>query len=466
MVRRSAVATALLALVAGVASPFAMAGSAAGAAMPPNPYAGPDGTWNMHGDAGASDTTPFVGPGAHPSPAQPVTLPAVCPTILSGADGMVQALCTEYVDRAPSLYLLDPTTLLPVARRHLSAGSLLGGVYAYVDDESRLVTVDGSGSLLWLAHSRSLLGWSIDVEREVPVALPEGDAITTVGPGYDANVWFATAQGRAGYVTPGGDVVTTSLGAGDEKVANSISSAPSGVAVTTDHATYLLRADADSDEVQTVWRQAYDRGAARKPGQLSHGSGSTPTFFGERTGAELVVITDNAGPRENLLVYRARDGREVCRLPILTDESSGTENSPVAWGSSVYIASTYGYPYPAQATEDAGESVPAEADFAGGIERIDVDEQAGTCESVWRNEVPSAAVPRLSRGENVLYTVTRRGIAPTWRLARIDPADGELLSETFLGLGPLANTLQMVGTILPDGTLLQGTLSGLVAVRR
>ncbi len=463
MIRRTAPATVLLALVTLVAGPAA--GPAAGATMPPNPYAGPDGTWNMHGDAGASDTTPFEGPGARPSPAQPVPLPAVCPTILSGSDGMVQALCTEYVDRAPSLYLLDPTTLLPVARRHLSAGSLLGGVYAYVDDESRLVTVDGSGSLLWLTHSRSGLGWSIDVEREVPVPLPEGDAVATVGPGYDANVWFATARGRAGYVTPGGDVVTTSLGAGDEKVANSISSAPSGVAVTTDHATYLLRAGRGGDSVQTVWRQPYDRGEARKPGQLSHGSGSTPTFFGERTGSDLVVITDNASPRENLLVYRARDGREVCRLPILTEESSGTENSPVAWGSSVYIASTYGYPYPAQATEDAGESVPAEAAFAGGMERIDVDERSGTCTSVWRNEVPSAAVPRLSRGEDVLYTVARRGNGLTWRLARIDPANGAVLSETFLGLGPLANTLQMVGTILPDGTLLQGTLAGLVAVR-
>ena len=273
MIRRTAPATVLLALVVLMAGPAV--GPAAGAAMPPNPYAGPDGTWNMHGDAGASDTTPFEGPGADPSPAQPVPLPAVCPTILSGADGMVQALCTEYIDRAPSLYLLDPTTLLPVARRHLSAGSLLGGVYAYVDNESRLVTVDGSGSLLWLAHSRSGLRWSIDVEREVPLTLPEGDAVTTVGPGYDANVWFATAQGRAGYVTPDGDVVIASLGAGDEKVANSISSAPSGVAVTTDHATYLLRADGDA--VRTVWRQPYDRGEARKPGQLSHGSGSTPT---------------------------------------------------------------------------------------------------------------------------------------------------------------------------------------------
>ncbi|NYI76943.1 hypothetical protein [Nocardioides panzhihuensis] len=192
MVRWSAVATALLALAAGVAAPFATAGSAAGAAMPPNPYAGPDGTWNMHGDAGASDTTPFAGPGARTSPAQPVALPAVCPTILSGADGMVQALCTEYIDRAPRLYLLDPTTLLPVARHHLSAGSLLGGVYAYIDDESRLVTVDGSGSLLWLAHSKSWFGWSIDVERKVPLNLPADDAVTTVGPGYAASARWPT----------------------------------------------------------------------------------------------------------------------------------------------------------------------------------------------------------------------------------------------------------------------------------
>ena len=97
--------------------------ASAGPAAPPNPYAGPDGTAGMHGDSAASDTTAWSGPGADARPGWPVTLPAVCPTILAGRDGMVQALCTEYVDRAPSLYLIDPHTWLPVARRLVQHGT-------------------------------------------------------------------------------------------------------------------------------------------------------------------------------------------------------------------------------------------------------------------------------------------------------------------------------------------------------
>jgi hypothetical protein len=48
----------------------------------------------------------------------------------------------------------------------------------------------------------------------------------------------------------------------------------------------------------------------------------------------------------------------------------------------------------------------------------------------------------------------------------IDPKTGTLLGETPLGVGPTADTLQMVGTILPDGALLQGSVSGLSVVRR
>ncbi|TQL68265.1 hypothetical protein FB381_2154 [Nocardioides albertanoniae] len=435
--------------------------ASAGPGEPPNPYAGPDGTAGMHGDSAASDTTAWAGPGAEARPGWPVTLPAVCPTILAGRDGMVQALCTEYADRAPSLYLIDPHTWLPVARRHLKAGDLLGGVYAYIDHRDRLVTVDGSGSIRWLDHERTALGWRITVDQEQPVDLPEGDAVTTLGPGYDGHIWFATSQGRAGYAVAGGETRFVTLGDGSEKVANSIATSTRGTAVTSDHATYLLRSTATG--VDVVWRRAYDRGPARKPGQLSWGSGSTPTFFGPRSGSDYVAITDNARPRERLLVYRADDGREVCRLPILGPESSGTENSPVAWGRSVYLASTYGYPYPAQATEHADPADPEKADFVGGMTRIDVSPDG--CRTRWTNDTASAAVPRLSREENVLYTVKRSAGGWRWQLARIDPETGRELSLTHLGLGPLADTLQMVGTILPDGTLLQGNIAGLRVVR-
>lgn len=434
---------------------------------PANRWAGPDGTATMHGDAGSSDTTPYAGPGADPAPVQTVVLGSVCPTILAGADGMPQALCTEYADRAPTLNLLDPDTFQPVARLHLEAGSLLGGVYAYVDHRDRLVTVDGSGAVLLIAHEQDGPGgtWTLTVESRFPVAgamrracgARDCDSIATVAPGYDGRTWFATAHGRVGYVDPrSGAVRVHDLSPTDEIVANSISTAPDGVAVTTDHATYLVHARRDGS-VATTWRRGYDRGPARKPGQLSRGSGATPTFFGPRTGHEYVTITDNARPREHLLVYRTDTGRQVCRTPILGVDNSGTENSPVGFRRSVFVASTYGYPYPAT-PDGAGPADPETADFVGGLQRIDVRRHG--CRTRWTRPVRSAAVPRLSRTEHVLYTVTRsEGLV--YRLTRVDARTGRVLSRSAVGAGPTADTLQMVGTILPDGTLLQGNIVGL-----
>ncbi|NHA01451.1 hypothetical protein G5V59_20950 [Nocardioides sp. W3-2-3] len=247
---------------------------------PVNPYAGPVGSSTMHGDPASSDTTPYRGPGPRAAAAPTLPLLSVCPTILAGADGYILALCTEYYDRGPTLNVIDPRTLLPVARKHLTAGSLLGGVYAYVDQHDRVVTVDGSGRLLFLAHRRTPAGgWTIVESRAIDLkpALTRAcgaaacDAVTTVAPGYNGLVWFGTAQGRAGYADPRtGKVAFRLLGRG-EHVANSISTAPAGMAVATDRATYLVRARRDAagrpGAIRQVWRRAYDRGPARKPGQ-------------------------------------------------------------------------------------------------------------------------------------------------------------------------------------------------------
>lgn len=424
---------------------------------PANPYAGPDGTATMHGDSGSSDTTPYAGPGA--DPAAPVTVPlgGVCPTILAGADGLPQALCTGYADRAPHLYLLDPATGVPRASMDLEKGSLLGGVYAYVDDHDRLVTVDGSGAILLIAHDQDGPGgtWRLYVQRRIPIT----ETVSTVAPGYDGRIWFGTADGRAGWADPRTrEVRARTLGTRPEIVANSISTSPDGTSVVTDRATYLLTARPHG--VRVEWRRGYDRGPARKPGQLSHGSGATPTFFGPRTGHEYVAVTDDARPREHLLVYRADTGRTVCRTPVFGADNSGTENSPVGWRDHVFVASTYGYPYPAT-PDGAGEAHPATADFVGGMQRFDVT--AHGCELVWSRPTRSTAVPRLSRAEGVLYTVVHPDDVG-YDLARISPRTGRVLSTTPLGAGPASDTLQMVGTILADGTLLQGSVSGLSLV--
>lgn len=117
------------------------------------------------------------------------------------------------------------------------------------------------------------------------------DYIVGLSPDWYGNVWFASAAGVVAYANlETGVVQSTKLPEG-ESVANSISTALEGTFVTTDHALYMFDAVTRQGENPTVkWRYAYERGRGRKPGQLSWGSGSTPTIFGPRNGMLLKFV--------------------------------------------------------------------------------------------------------------------------------------------------------------------------------
>lgn len=469
--RRTA-ATVALGMAAILACTTGSAHAAFGTLPPANPYLGPLGTATMHGDAESSDATPFAGPGTGNVDSDFRELAAACPTILQGADGMPQALCTKIIDRAPKVFLLNPATGQPLASLDLEKGSLLGGVYAYLDNQDRLVTVDGSGQLLRIGHRREGGDWKVFVDSRTDIAQAvsghcgggDCDAVSSVMADFSGRVWFATDNAAAGFVDPAtGSARSIVLGAG-EKVANSISTGPQGVAIATTHALYLVGVD-DSGTPRVLWRQAYDRGPARKPGQLSWGTGATPTFFGPGSGTEYLAITDNAVPKENLRVFDTATGNPVCSVPTV----DGTENSPIGSGNSLFVASTYGYPYPT-VPEGAGPSEPASASFTGGMVRVDVTGSA--CQVTWTNDALSAAVPRLSVADGKIYTVTRHTLIPTgsvgvtdnFRYTVIDAATGRIEKESLIGGTAVHNTLQMVGTISPDRTLYQGTMSGLFRI--
>ncbi|MFJ8979344.1 hypothetical protein [Streptomyces sp. NPDC102282] len=465
----------LAAFVLGCAGSASAVSSASFGPTPPhNPYVGPDGTATMHGDAGSSDTTPLAGPGAGTLSSSRTALASACPTILVGADGYPVALCTPIFGQVPTVHLLDPDDGSSLTTLKLTKGSLLGGVYAYIDHQDRLVVADGSRSLLRIGHHRDAEGdWSLRVDRSLSLAsvIPQDDAVTGLAPDWDGRVWFATGGGLVGTADDTtGAVKALSLPAG-ERVANSISTAPEGTAVTTTHATYLLTAKAGAPEI--LWRTAYDRGSARKPGLLSWGSGSTPTFFGPARGTEYVAVVDNADTAAALKVYRTADGSDVCSVPVLRAANGpGSENSPVGIGRSVFVAGTYGYPYPA-VPEGAGTSVPASADFAGGLSRVDVRADGTGCGLVWDNALRSAAVPKLSTADGRLHTVVRDPLIPgtkgtslldPYRYVQIDPDSGQVTRSTKVGVGSLYDTLQMAGTIAPDGAYLQGTVTGVLRI--
>ena len=132
-------------------------------------------------------------------------------------------------------------------------------------------------------------------------------------------------------------------------------------------------------------------------------------------------------------------------------------------GNSIYLTSTYGYEYPPGAA--TGPSDPASATFVGGMQRVDVLPGGVGLTTVWENHtLTSAALPRLSTGDNLIYTVEVDVATNMYNFVSLDPTTGQVLSTTPIGNASLDNTLQMVGTLGPSGVLYQGTEGGLFSV--
>lgn len=233
--------------VAGTAAPAADATSV----TPANPYAGPPGTATMHGDTGSSDTTPLAGPGSGSLSGKLNGLLSACPTVLIGADDYPVALCTPILGQVPTVHLLDPDTGASLTSLQLTKGSLLGGVYAYIDHEDRLVVVDGSRSLLRIGHHRDAAGsWRPTVDSSLPLgsAVPGDDAVTGLSPDWQGRVWFATGGGVVGTADDRTGTRSVALPAG-ERIANSISTAPQGTAALLLTSVLELRDQTDIEQV-------------------------------------------------------------------------------------------------------------------------------------------------------------------------------------------------------------------------
>lgn len=438
---------------------------------PENPNMGPPGTATMHANSASSDATTNPGPGSGAVTILNQDFSAVFPTILMGSDGMIVAVATKWSDETPTVYLLDPTTLDSLATMKLvksNTSDLAGGIYSYLDNQDRLVLVTADGNLQRISHSQQASGaWQLTVESSVSIGYPD---VVGLVPDYQGCVWFATAQGTTsttgavvGYYDPATNQTYSYTLPEGEQVANSISSSPAGVAVASTAAVYLFQSG--SSGAVEVWRQNYDNGPARKPGQLSWGTGATPSFFGPNTGYEYLTITDNASPQENILVYSVANGSLIGSVPFLTSGvNSGNEDAAIAVGNSIYYPSTYGYPYPASA--ESGPSIPTSAPFVGGMQRVDVLADGSGLTTIWANQnFASAAEPRLSLADNLIYTVGLDTTTGVYSLITVNPTTGTVVSSTPYGSAAGDNPLQMVSMISPSGVLYQGTERGLIRVQ-
>ncbi len=112
----------------------------------------------------------------------------------------------------------------------------------------------------------------------------------------------------------------------------------------------------------------------------------------------------------------------------------------------------------------AGPAVPATAPFVGGMTRVDID--GSGCHTVWENKVRSAALPHLSTGDGLIYTITRIGplnATPldVFAFAVVDPDTGKLLVQQPKSATILSDPLQTASMVLMGNRLMQGNLTGM-----
>jgi hypothetical protein len=429
---------------------------------PQSPFMAANPGSNIHDDAYMTDTYRRTGPlGVDPQSSSTFQA-AECATLTFDQEGRLETVCVG--PTTPTLTLFDPVTLEELASYTLpdrKAGGdtfsdFSGGGYFYLDHRDRAVVPTSTHHIFVIGQTAGP-GFELVRDYDLTAKVADDDKILSTIPDWDGRLFFVTQQGLVGAVDRRtGRVRTLDLGEG---TANSFSvDDAGGVYIVSDEAMYRIDATAQG-RPRVSWRKVYANSGIVKPGQVSAGSGTTPTVMGRR----WVAITDNADPM-NIVVYRrgaeVRGPREVCRVPVFEAGASATENSLIAAGRALVVTNNYGY-------EGAGQTATG-SETTPGITRVDVDRDGRGCHVVWENteERSPSAVPKLSLANGLVYTVTKdpSESSDEWYLAALDFRTGEVVFEFRYGNGLGYNPNYAPVSIGEHGEAYVGVLGGLVRI--
>ena len=429
---------------------------------PRHPFMAPNGKSNLHNDAYQTDS--YQGPG--PLGNQPQVLStfysADCASITFDSKGRLITVCVGLA--GPTLRMLDPVTLdelanfmlpprgLPNPERPSPFNDFGGGGYFYLDHQDRAVLPTTNGHVYVVGQTPDAPGFRLEADHDLTGAIAANDKVFSALPDWSGRIWFASTQGVVGFVDPATSAIAaTDLG---EKVSNSFAVDELGGIYLVSTAA-LYRFGVQDGKPAVTWKQVYPNSGIAKPGQGDAGSGTTPTI----TPRGHVAITDNADPM-NVLLYDRVTGTEICRTPVFAQGASASDNSLVSFGDALIVENNYGYSGPTT-TEQGNTTTP-------GIWRVDYDPSSGTCGVTWKSdEISPTVVPKVSLANGLLYAWTKPAgeESDPWYLTAIDARTGTTVFKQLAGTGLGYNNNYAPITIGPDGTVYQGVLGGMVAIR-
>lgn len=495
-----------------------------------NPFMSANPTNNVHCDSYMSDSYAFAGPTAagratvsqvsrvtfnDPTTGQPRTLIlGECAAQAFDAQGNIQTVAAGLyapsataVDRyvvtldRNTLQVLAISTFVKQLNNNSGTVDFGGAGYFYQDDQYRMVVALPNGHVQVLRRTPSTAG-GVDgytADRDINVTgaggavpVPAGLSaldLYAVVPDKAGNIWFTTAQAVVGTITPGGvihwinlnDIANTGTqqpqpDGGFEAIANShavdegdTANGPSGAYVVTTYRQYRFSAAADGTP-QIDWAEAYDRGTGQKPGQVSFGSGTSPTVF-RMGGRRFVTIADNA-QFMHINVYRA----EAALLPgeqrLFAQVAPFADNAEVSDENSLIVAPNQdGTSMDIYAENNWGNvsvlDTVGSAMTKPGFARVNLlPDGTTTVPSVNNYIAVPSLVSKVSLGSNTIYTYNKT--ASGWFLTGLDADNLNLVRfTTLVGPGqPAYNNFYAAMSLDADGTTCWiGTLFGLTRVQ-
>jgi hypothetical protein len=376
-----------------------------------NPFLAPNGTNSMHNDAYGSNAYAVSGPLGKEMQVRSATYGvSECATMAFDSKGRIVGLCGGLQGFA--LRLIDPVTLAPIGSDFTTStrallpltnpfSDICGGTYFYLSQDDIAYVVTSARQVIKVRVDAD--GFTKLGAYDVSAQIPSNDCLVATLPDWSGRIFFASQGGRVGFINPTTGVAKAMQFPAGEGIYNSISGDESGaIYLVTDHEVAAVAADSTGAPA-VRWSTTYDRGSVQKPGQLSQGSGTTPTLIGDH----LLAITDNADPRMHVQFYQrngADAGKLICQVPVFNDGASDTENSlAYAGGSdgtaSVIVENNYGY---------AGvQSTLLGNTAAGGVAKVTLHADH-SCGVDWTNPIVSPTpVPKVSLANGLLYLYTK-----------------------------------------------------------
>lgn len=490
-----------------------------------NPFLSPNPGSNIHNDSYLSDTYPFAGPVAGKSAeVRQLNLATFVDPYTGQSRSVVlgipagQAYDANNNLQLSTAGLTDPNTgictrsIMTVDKDTMDVLAFYsydvtnvdptdfgGAGYFYQDNLFRMVVALPNGHIQVLQRQPSNLS-SVDkyvAARDINVCGVGGAIAPPAGvselslyalvPDKNGNIWFSLGQGIVGFVTPAGVVSSFDTNDPDgtgtrtpqadgafQAIANSHSidqgdseAGSSGVYMLTTHNLYRFGVG-NNGKPQVVWQTPYDRGTGIKPGQVSFGSGSSPTVF-EMGGRRFVSIVDNGTPMK-CNVYRAEStlnsGEQrlfAQTKPFGDDPLTSDENSLIAapssdGGTDIFAENNWGYLNV--------NSVLGPLTTRPGFVRMHLlPDGSFSVASLNPNISVPTLVSKMSTASQVVYTYDKK--PDGWYLTGMDAADLNNIRLSLLAGPPttLFNNHYSALSLAPDSkTVWVGTVGGLTRI--